>query len=47
MPIVELVIELFVEDGDVAGVDPETAKVFHVFGDALGADALNIECGNG
>lgn len=31
----------------MAGRDLKAAKVFHDFGDAAGADALNVECGNG
>lgn len=46
-PFGEFVVELFVEVGDLAGGDLEAAKIFHDFGDAAGADALDVEGGDG
>ena len=43
----EFLIELFVEVGDLAGGDLEAAKFLHDFGDAAGADTLNVEGGDG
>lgn len=46
-PFFELGIELFDEVGNLAGRDLEAAKCFHDFGDATGADALDIHGGDG
>lgn len=38
---------MLVEVGDLARGDFETAEFFHDFGDAAGADSLDVEGGDG
>jgi len=46
-PFAEVFIEEFVEVGDLGGRDLEAAESLHDFGDAAGADALDIHGGDG